>query len=179
MRFEKSKIEGCFVIYPNKNIDERGHFSRTYCENEFKSMNLNIVWPQSNSSFNLKKGTIRGLHLQVSPSEETKLIRCTSGSVFDVLVDARKDSSTYGSWIGITLSEQNLVSIYAPEGIAHGFQTLEDNSELFYMHSRAHSSEHSTGFSVYDPNLKIDWPEPITMISKQDSGWKNLREGVK
>ena len=92
MRFEKSKIEGCFVIYPNKNIDERGHFSRTYCENEFKSMNLNIVWPQSNSSFNLKKGTIRGLHLQVSPSEETKLIRCTSGSVFDVLVDARKDS---------------------------------------------------------------------------------------
>jgi len=175
MKIEDVEILGCKIIYPEKNEDERGYFSRTFCHDRFAAENLNTVWNQSNISFNKKTGTIRGMHLQLKPFPEIKLIRCTRGSAFDVLLDARESSKTFGKWVSIEVSANNAISIYVPEGVAHGYQTLEDNTEFSYLHSAPFNSEYSSGFSVFDPNLSISWPLEVSVISQKDLDWKNLK----
>jgi len=175
MKFEDTDIIGCKLIFPEKKVDDRGYFARLYCLDEFKVNKLNTEWCQINSAYNKGKGTLRGMHLQLPPFAETKIIRCTKGSVFDVLLDVRENSETYGKWTSFQLSGSNSFSLYVPEGVAHGYQTLEDDTELSYMHSVSFNSEFSTGFSAFDPNLEINWPLKVSKISSKDLSWKNLK----
>ena len=175
MKFEDVEIPGCKIIYPEKNEDERGYFARTFCHNQFAEENLHTEWVQSNTSFNKKSGTTRGMHLQLHPFPEIKLIRCTRGSAYDVLLDARKSSKTFGKWVSVEISANNSISIYVPEGVAHGYQTLEDNTELSYLHSVPFKSELSTGFSIFDPSLSISWPLEVSVISQKDLNWQNFK----
>lgn len=161
MRFINTVFEGCFVIDIEKNTDERGFFARTFDKKLF-----NCEFLQDSISFNKKKGTIRGLHYQESPYEEAKLVRCTSGSIFDVVVDPRKESSTFGKWFGTTLSAKNHKMIFIPKGFAHGFQTLEDNTEVFYQITENYHQEKSAGIR-YD-SFGIRWPVKNHIVSKKD-----------
>ena len=168
MLFTETKLAGSYVIEIEKLEDERGFFSRSWDTLEFKKKGLETNFVQCNISFNQKKGTLRGLHFQEKPYGENKLVRCTQGKVFEVLVDLRIDSSTYGKWIDVILSSENHKMVYVPEGFALGFQTLEDNTELFYQMSQFYNPSHSKGVIWNDPNLKISWPLNPTVISKKD-----------
>jgi dTDP-4-dehydrorhamnose 3,5-epimerase len=157
MKFIKTFIDGVFIIELDKKADERGFFARTWCKNEFKENGLNNNLVQCNISFNNKKGTLRGLHFQKKPYEEAKLIRCIQGKIYDVVVDLRSSSKTYGRWIDVELSQQNKKMIYIPEGLAHGFVTLEDNSEVFYQMTQIYYPDSSSGIIYNDLDINIDW----------------------
>ena len=176
MKLAKTNIEGVFIIEPEPHYDERGMFSRIYCKNELKAINVNKEFVQVNHSFTLKKGTVRGLHMQKSPREESKLIKCINGKVFDVAVDMRTDSSTYLKWTSVELSKENMKMIYIPEGCAHGFQTLEDNSEMLYFHSEYYSPEYERTISFRDKQLNIAWPLEVAEISEKDFNAKDAIE---
>jgi dTDP-4-dehydrorhamnose 3,5-epimerase len=169
MKFCKTNIKDVYVIEPETYTDERGKFSRIYCRKEFQSINVDKNFVQVNHSFTLKKGTIRGLHLQKYPREEAKLVKCIYGKVFDVVVDLRHDSATYLKWVSAELSKENMKMIYIPEGCAHGFQTLEDNSEMIYLHSEYYSPEHESRIYYNDEQIGIEWPLEVTKISVKDS----------
>ena len=168
MKFNKTNIEGLYTIDLNPFKDDRGSFGRTFCENEFKSIGFNDRFVQINHSFNTQKGTLRGMHFQLPPYGETKLIRCIAGMAFDVAVDLRKNSLTFLQWEGVELSAENKRMILIPKGFAHGFITLEDNTELLYHHTEFYIPEADTGFNYNDSRVNINWPIPIEKISEKD-----------
>lgn len=176
MIFLPTKLEGVFVIEPEKISDSRGFFARTWDKEEFEKRNLSSQLKQSSISFNFNKGTIRGLHFQESPYEETKMIRCTKGRIFDVIVDLRLDSKTKLDWYSIELSEKNHKMLYVPKGFAHGFQTLDDNCEVYYEISEKYMPEYSRGIIYNDENLKINWPLKVSEISPNDMKLKTLKQ---
>ena len=174
MIFTETILKGAYVIHPELMRDDRGGFMRTFCKKEFSSVGLDKEFVQFNHSFNVRSGTLRGLHYQESPHSESKLIRCIKGSVFDVIVDIRRSSPTFLKWCGVELSASNLTMIYIPEGFAHGFQTLEENSELLYHHTAFYQPAAEKGICFNDPVLKIQWPLEISAISEKDKNYPLL-----
>ena len=168
MKFIETKLKGAFLIDPEFLADERGFFARTCCRKEFEQHGLNSDWVQCNISYNKRKGTLRGMHYQVDPYAETKLVRCTMGAIYDVIVDLRPDSKTYRQWIAAELSAENRKMIYIPQGFAHGFQTLVDNSEVFYQMSAFYAPECARALRWNDPQFEIRWPETERTISQKD-----------
>lgn len=168
MIFSNTKISGVFVIDVEKISDNRGFFGRSYCTNEFERQGLNTSWVQTNISLSLMKGTLRGLHLQVHPHEEAKLIRCTRGAIYDVIVDLRKASTTYLKWFGIELKAEECKMLYMPEGCAHGYISLLDGTEVTYQVSRSYTPGSEIGYLWNDPSFCINWPIEPTIISDKD-----------
>lgn len=168
LKFNELEFKDVFLIEIEKNVDERGYFVRTWDKKKFEEKGLNPNLVQCNVSFNKKKGTVRGMHFQKKPFEEAKLIRCTKGKVFEVLIDIRENSPTVHKWISVELSEKESKILYVPEGFALGFQTLEDNTELFYQMSEYYHPEHSGGIRWNDPKIGIKWPLECSVISKKD-----------
>jgi len=176
LKFIETKLPGSYIIELEKKFDERGYFARSWDGNIFKEHGLKSNIVQCNISFNKTRGTIRGLHYQESPFEETKLVRCTKGRVFEVMVDLRKNSSTYLQWFGIELDSNENNLLYVPENFALGFQTLEDNCELFYQMSQFYAPKHAKGIIWNDSSLKINWPiNPPTIISKKDQSFEQIK----
>jgi dTDP-4-dehydrorhamnose 3,5-epimerase len=174
LTFAETEIKGAFVIEPSLLKDERGFFARTWCQREFEEHRLNPKVVQCNISFNRKRGTVRGMHYQAPPYEEARLVRCTSGAIYDVIVDLRGDSAGYLRHFGVILSAENRKMLYVPEGCAHGFQTLEDNTEIFYQMSEFHNAKAARGLRWNDPALAIRWPEPVQVISEKDRSYADL-----
>lgn len=174
MIFNETKLKGSYIIDLEKLDDERGFFARSWDKHIFEQMGLNNNLVQCNISFNTKKGTLRGMHFQEKPHQETKLVRCTKGSVYEVMVDLRKDSSTFKQWHAVELRANEHKMLYIPEGFALGFQTLEDNTELFYQMSQFYMPEFSCGVRWNDDAFKISWPLEITVISKKDQSFKSF-----
>jgi dTDP-4-dehydrorhamnose 3,5-epimerase len=168
MKFIKTPLQDVLQIELEKIEDNRGFFARSFCVNEFKDMNLCINFLQANISYNKEAGTLRGMHYQISPYDEVKLVNCINGSIFDVAVDLRKDSSTYLNWFGCDLTETNHKALYSPSGFAHGYQTLEPNTSVSYMVSNIYSPSHERGIRYDDPRVNIKWPLPITDMSAKD-----------
>lgn len=169
MKFTETKLKGAYLIEIEKLEDERGFFGRSWCANEMKEHGLNANISQANVSFNKKKGTLRGMHYQIAPYQEAKLIRCSGGSIFDVIIDLRKDSPTYKQWIGVELSSENYKMLYVPEDFAHGFITLEDNTEISYMMSEFYVPGAGATIRWNDPLFNIEWPiEPVLMSEKDE-----------
>ncbi len=169
MKFTESPLPGVFVVDMAPLQDERGFFARAYCREEFAAQGLGIEMRQCSVSYNLKKGTLRGLHYQRAPHEEHKLVRCTAGAIFDVVVDIRPQSASYRRWFGETLTAQNHRSVFIPPGFAHGFVTLCDETEVYYMISVSHAPEYSRGYRWNDPAFSIEWPEVPSIISPRDA----------
>jgi dTDP-4-dehydrorhamnose 3,5-epimerase len=171
MIFTETKIKGAFVVDITPNTDDRGFFSRSFCRKEFDAQGLSPCVAQCNISLNHKRGTIRGMHFQSSPHEEAKLVRCTRGEIFDVVVDLRPDSSTHTQWVGVRLDDRNHRMLYVPPGCAHGFQSLTDDAELMYQVSEYFAPSHAFGYRHDDPAFGIEWPLPLTVISQADRSW--------
>ena len=176
MLFRETRLPGAFVIELQKHEDERGFFARAWCQTEFEARGLNPRTVQCNVSFNKVKGTLRGMHYQVAPRAEAKLVRCTRGAIYDVIIDLRSKSPTYKQYVSEVLSSGNYRALFIPEGFAHGFQTLEDNCEVFYQMSEFYSSEHQRGLRYNDPAFKISWPIEATVISDRDRNYRDFRE---
>jgi dTDP-4-dehydrorhamnose 3,5-epimerase len=163
------------VIEPEMHEDHRGFFARTFCEREFEAHGLNPRVVQCNISFNRLKGSLRGMHFQASPHSEAKLVRCTAGSIYDVIIDLRPSSSAFKKHFGVELSARNRKMLYIPEEFAHGFQTLEDNTEVFYQMSQFYSPEHSRGVRWNDPAFGISWPPGERIIIERDRSYPDFR----
>ncbi len=174
MKFTPLKIPGAFLVELEPRHDERGFFSRSFCVREFEENGLNPAVLQCNVSFSIQTGTLRGLHIQGTPHEETKLVRCTRGRLWDVIVDIRKDSPTYCQWVGVELDADSRKAVYVPQGCAHGFQTLEPDSEAFYQVSAFYSKEFERGYRWNDPAFKIDWPIADAVLSGRDRAHKDF-----
>ena len=174
LNFEELNLSGVFKIIKNKFSDDRGDFFRLFCEEEFKDQNIFNNLNQINLSTSARKGTVRGLHYQTSPFSEQKIVTCIKGKIWDVAVDIRKESPTYLKWISLELSAENYTSILIPEGFAHGFQTLESNSEILYFSSKPYMKEFERGINPLDKKLKINWPIKISNISFKDKNQKFL-----
>ena len=168
MEYHESKLRGVFEIRIEPKQDERGFFARTWCQREFEERGLNPRLVQCSLSFNNKKGTLRGMHYQVEPHAEAKLVRCTRGAIYDVVVDLRKQSPTFKNWIAVNLSAEKRNMVYIPEGCAHGFLTLEDSSEVFYQMSEFYDAESARGVRWDDAAFQIGWPERVAVISERD-----------
>lgn len=171
MRFSATKLVGAWVVEPQLHKDSRGCFARTYCAREFAEQGLTENFVQCNTSWNARKGTLRGLHYQVTPFCEVKLVRCTAGALLDVIVDLRPDSPTYLQHVTVELSAGNRLALYIPGMFAHGFQTLEDSTEVLYQMSEFYAPKLGRGMRYNDPKLGINWPLPVTSISEQDFDW--------
>ncbi|MBY9007044.1 MAG: dTDP-4-dehydrorhamnose 3,5-epimerase [Candidatus Lokiarchaeota archaeon] len=174
MIFTETKIKNLYIINLKSFNDERGCFTRIFCKEELRKIYHTKEIVQINLSKTKKKGSIRGMHFQYPPKSEIKMVRCIKGSVYDVAVDLRKVSKTFLKWHGEILSSDNLKMIYIPEGFAHGFQTLEENSELLYLHTEFYSPNYEEGVNCNDPKFKIKWPLNITQISEKDNNYKYL-----
>lgn len=168
MKFIETELKGAFLIDPEPLEDERGFFARTWCRKEFEQHGLDTDWVQCNISFNKRQGTLRGMHYQIAPYAEAKLVRCTSGAIYDVIIDLRPNSKTYRQWISAELSAENRKMIYIPQGLAHGFQTLLDNTEVFYQMSEFYAPPYARAVRWNDPQFKIRWPEAERTISEKD-----------
>jgi len=179
MTFTKTLLKGSYEIALNTFTDERGWFARTYCKNEFSEIGHTAEWLQMNHSFTKDKGAIRGMHYQLPPFSEIKMVRCIAGAVFDVIIDLRKDSPTFLQWVGTELSAQNKKMLYIPEGFAHGFQTLGNDCELIYHHSQFYTPGAEGGIKFDDPKININWPLAVTNISERDSRHPLLDENFK
>ena len=179
MIFNETVLKGSYVIGLNPIADERGWFARTYCKNEFNSIGHQNEWVQMNHSFTQNKGTIRGMHFQLPPFSEIKLVRCIAGAVYDVIIDLRKGSPTFLQWFGSELSAQNKKMIYIPHGFAHGFETLSDECELIYHHTQFYTASAEGGIKYSDPKININWPLPVTHISERDNQHNLLDENFK
>jgi len=172
MLFVGTKLEGAFVVEPEPRKDERGFFARIWCQREFQEHGLVANVVQSNLSYSRKAGTLRGMHYQVAPDEETKLIRCTKGAIYDVIIDLRPTSPTYMQWEAFELTADNYKMLYVPKGFANGFQTLEDNVEILYHVSQFYSPMSERGVRWNDPQFGIKWPDvPLRTISEKDRNW--------
>jgi dTDP-4-dehydrorhamnose 3,5-epimerase len=171
MRFKETTIADAWVIDPSPHEDERGRFMRAWCAREFAEHNLDFTPVQANMGWSAQRGTLRGMHYQEVPALEAKLVRCTRGRIFDVVLDLRPLSSTYGQWYGVELSAENGRMLYVPERCAHGYQTLEDGTEMFYMTSGFYTPAAVRGVRFDDPAFGIAWPLPATVVSEQDRNW--------
>ncbi|MDT7542575.1 MAG: dTDP-4-dehydrorhamnose 3,5-epimerase [Acidobacteriota bacterium] len=168
MNFIETELKGAFVVEPDRYDDERGYLMRTWSAEEFERHGLNARVLQCNASYNRVAGTLRGMHYQIAPFRETKFVRCVRGAIFDVIVDLRDDSPTRLRWIGVELTAHNLRALYIPEGFAHGFQTLEADSEIFYQMSQVYDPPSSRGLRWDDPAIGIEWPLPVSILSQRD-----------
>lgn len=172
MKFRKTKIKGVYIIEPDPKIDKRGYFVRLFCKKEFTNIGMNFNIVQINRSFTKKKGTIRGLHYQNPPYQEDKIIHCPKGELYDVVLDLRKNSATFGKWISERLSEKNKKMILVPKGCANGIQTLTDGCLLEYFISEYYSPQSEYGIRWDDPFFKIKWPIKNPFLSEKDKSWK-------
>jgi dTDP-4-dehydrorhamnose 3,5-epimerase len=175
--FLETSLAGAFVLRPELHTDERGAFARTFCRDEFGARGLDSRVTQCNTSYNNRLGTLRGMHYQVTPHAEAKLVRCTRGSIYDVAVDLRRDSASYGEWFAVTLSADNRDALFIPAGCAHGFQTLSDDTEILYQMSTEYVSGAARGVRWDDPAFGIDWPAPPThglTISERDATYPDF-----
>ncbi len=171
MIFTETKLKGAFIIDIEPREDERGFFARSWCEDEFKQRRLNPRLVQCNISFNLKNGTLRGMHYQIAPFAEAKVVRCTMGAIYDVIIDLRHNSTTFNQWFAVELTAENHRAVYVPEDFAHGFQTLMDNTEVFYQMSEFYHPEYARGARWDDPAFGIMWPIFDAIISEKDSNF--------
>ena len=175
MKFNKTRLPGAYIIELEKVGDERGFFARAWCQKEFREHDLVTKFVQCNLSFNKRGNTLRGMHYQSAPLEEVKLVRCTRGAIFDVIIDLRPESSTFLKWIGVELTSDNYNMLYIPEGFAHGYITLTKESEVFYQVSQFYSPKHERGVRWNDPVFGIDWPiDGDVVISEKDNNWPNF-----
>lgn len=174
MIFTQTPLAGAYLIDPERIVDERGFFARTWCRDEFERQGLETRLVQCNVSYNTRRGTLRGMHYQAEPHEEVKLVRCTQGAIYDVIVDIRPDSSTYLRWVAEELTAENRRMFYIPGGFAHGFQTLLDGAEVSYQMSDFFHPQSSRGIRHDDPTIKIDWPLDVAIISDKDRGYPLL-----
>lgn len=159
MIFVETELKGAFVIEPERLEDERGFFARTWDRQEFEKRGLDSQLAQCSVSFNKSKATLRGMHYQAAPHEEAKLVRCTGGAIYDVVIDLRPDSPTFKQWVAVELTAENMLMLYVPRGFAHGFQTLQDNTEVFYQISEFYAPESARGVRWDDPAFDIQWPQ--------------------
>jgi dTDP-4-dehydrorhamnose 3,5-epimerase len=175
MRFVETELEGAYVLDLEPIEDERGFFGRAWCKRELEERGLSAELAQCNLSLSRRKGTLRGLHFQIPPHAEVKVVRCVRGAMFDVIVDLRRDSATYTRWIAVELSADNRRALYVPEGFAHGFQTLADETETFYMISAEYSPDAARGLRWNDDTFGIEWPDPENaLLSERDRGWPDF-----
>ena len=174
MKFFETELKGSYIIELEKLEDERGFFTRIWDKKKIQDKGLASDLVQMSFSFTKKKGTLRGMHFQKKPFEETKLVRCTRGKIFDVIIDLRPESNTYKKWIGVKLKSDDLKMLYIPEGFAHGFQTLEDDTEVFYQMSNWFSPEHVRGIRWNDKEFDIKWPIKCSIISKKDTTYEDF-----
>jgi dTDP-4-dehydrorhamnose 3,5-epimerase len=168
MKFQELALKGAWLIEPERLEDERGFFARTFCGREFAERGLNPRMAQCSISYNAHRGTLRGMHYQVSPHEETKVVRCTAGAIYDVIVDLRQDSPTFRRWVSAELNAENRLMMYVPEGFAHGFQTLCDGTEVLYQMSEFFCPESACGVRWDDPAFGIEWPRAERLLSDRD-----------
>ena len=173
MIFNKTKLKDAFIIELEQIKDNRGFFARSWCEKEFSAHGLTPVVHQANVSFNIRKGTLRGMHYQIAPYGEAKTVRCTRGKIYDVIIDLRKDSPTFRQWIGVELTAENYKMLYVPENFAHGFQTLEDDTEVTYQVSQFYTPGSERGIRWNDPAFGIEWPIEVQVISDKDKNWQD------
>ena len=176
MIFTETNLSGAYFIGIEKKEDQRGFFARTWDKKEFANKGLDSEFIQSTISINKNKGTFRGMHYQTKPFEESKIIRCTKGKIFDIIIDLRVNSKTFKEWISIELSEDNYKMLYIPKGFAHGFQTLEDNTEVFYQISQYYMSEFSKGVKWNDSEFNIKLPLDVSVISQRDLSYNSFKE---
>jgi dTDP-4-dehydrorhamnose 3,5-epimerase len=173
--FKETKLQGAFIIEPERIEDERGFFTRTFCRNEFKAHGLNPHLVQCSVSFNKKKGTLRGMHYQTAPYEETKLVRCTRGAIYDVMLDLRPNSPTFKQWVSVELTGENRRMLYIPEGVAHGFQTLQDETEVLYQMSEFFHPECARGVRWDDPSFAVRWLRKPLIVSRKDASYPDFQ----
>jgi dTDP-4-dehydrorhamnose 3,5-epimerase len=174
--FTETELDGAYIVDLEPREDDRGFFARAWCANEFAEHGLSTELVQSNLAFNRRQGTLRGMHFQREPHAEVKLVRCTRGAVYDAIIDLRSGSQTYMRWIGIELTDENRRALYVPEGFAHGYQTLVDDTEIFYQVSEFYSPDFEDGVRWNDPAFGIRWPDPATpLLSSKDAAWPDYR----
>jgi dTDP-4-dehydrorhamnose 3,5-epimerase len=178
MQFHTTSLDGVRIINLERMRDSRGFFARTFCVEEFAGQGLETQYPQHSMSFSDRKGTLRGMHYQRPPHSEVKLIRCLNGAIWDVLIDIRPGSPTYGRWQGFELSDANGCQLYAPRGFAHGFQTLSDDVSVNYLISEPYVSEAACGIRYNDPSFRIVWPLPVNEISTNDLQWPDFVSAI-
>jgi len=176
MIFHETRLSGVFEVHLEPSSDDRGFFARSWCQREFESRGLKPKVVQCNVSFNAKKGTLRGIHYQAAPHAEAKLVRCTKGAIYDVVVDLRPQLPTFRKWIGVLLTATNRHMLYVPEGCGHGFLTLEDETEVFYQMSEFYHPELARGVRWDDPAFQIVWPDKVEVISERDRTYPNFEE---
>ncbi|MEZ4727776.1 MAG: dTDP-4-dehydrorhamnose 3,5-epimerase [Caldilineaceae bacterium] len=174
MIFQPTNLQGAYLIALEPVADERGFFARSWCRQEFTDHGLDATLVQCNLSFNKRRGTLRGMHYQVAPSSETKLIRCIRGALYDVAIDLRPTSPTFLQWTGVTLTAENRLSFYIPQGFAHGFQTLANDTEIFYQMSEFYAPASARGLRWNDPLFAIQWPLAVTAISAKDQQYPDF-----
>ena len=171
MRFIQTPLAGAYLVEPELIADERGFFARSYCRDEFTAKGLNPNLAQCNISYNKLRGTLRGMHFQKAPHAETKLVRCTQGAIYDVIIDLRSDSRTFAKWFGVELTAENRNALYVPEDFAHGFITLKDDTEVLYQMSEFFHAEYAAGVRWDDPVFSIQWPVEVKVISERDQNY--------
>lgn len=174
MIFYDTKIEGAKLIELEKMADDRGYFARTFCAEQFANHGLETVFVQHNTSASAEVGTLRGLHFQAPPYEEIKVVRAVKGAVWDVILDLRQGSSTYGKWQGFELTEENGMMVYVPKGCGHAMQTLREDSVVTYLSSHPYTPKAERGVRWNDPSFSIDWPIPVTSLSEKDAAWADF-----
>ena len=168
MKFIETELKGAFIVEPERLTDERGFFARSWCKKEFEQHELLADLVQCNISFNRREGTLRGMHFQVAPHAESRLVRCTMGAIYDVIIDLRPNCPTFKRWISVELTAENRKMLFIPEGFGHGFITLTDNTEVFYQMSAFYAPECVSGVRWNDPTFDIDWPAEVKVISEKD-----------
>ncbi len=178
MLFTELQLKGAYLIQIEEKSDDRGFFARSWCQNEFKRQGLNPKLVQCNISFNKFEGTLRGMHYQVAPYEEAKLVRCTMGAIYDVIIDLRPKSITFKKWIAVELTAENRYTLYVSEGFSHGFQTLSDNTEVFYQMSEFYHPECARGIRWNDSMIGIKWPIENPILSERDKSYKDFMVSV-
>jgi len=176
MIFTETKLKGAFILELKKIEDERGFFARAFCQREMEEHGIHVQVVQTNISFNPKKGTLRGMHYQVAPYRESKLVRCTKGAIYDVIVDLRANSETYMQWVGVELTADNYKMLFVPEGFAHGYLTLQNDTEVIYQVSEFYAPGAEQGIRWDDPAFKIEWPLDPVLISEKDKAHPDFKE---
>lgn len=175
MIFTETRLQGAYLIDLEPIADERGFFARSWCRREFEQHGLKTDLAQCNLSFNHHQGTVRGMHFQLAPHREVKLVRCIRGAIYDVIVDLRSESPTFKSWAGVELNAENRRMFYVPEGFAHGYQTMVENSEVFYLTTQFYQPDAERGCRWNDPAFAIQWPLEVTQISNKDKGYPDIQ----
>jgi dTDP-4-dehydrorhamnose 3,5-epimerase len=175
MEFTETELKGAYLIRLKKLEDDRGYFARAWCCEEFARHGLKAQMLQMNLGFSHKRGTVRGMHYQTAPHAEAKFVRCTRGAIFDVIIDLRPGSETLGRWYGVELTPESALTLYAPEGFAHGYQTLQDNSEMYYLTSSCYVPNSAHGVRWDDPAFGVKWPLPVSLISAADRSWPGFK----